>query len=49
MIWKNGGYRQKRGVCTIIPGLTDILKFTHCLNANITSRIFNVQKRIFSL
>ena len=52
MICKNGWYRQKRGICTIISGLADIPRLTqssHCFSANITSTIFNVQKRIFSL
>ena len=52
MIWKNGWYRQKRGICTINSGLADIPglpQLSHCFSANITSTIFNVQKRIFSL
>ena len=42
---------KKRGICTIISGLTDIPRFTQssqCFSANITSTLFNVQKRIFS-
>ena len=52
IIWKNGWYRQKHSICTIISGLADIPRLTqssHCFSANITSTIFNVQKRIFSL
>ena len=52
MICKNAWYRQKRGICTIISGLADIPRLTqtsHWYSANITSTIFNVQKRIFSL
>ena len=52
MIWKNCWYRHKRGICTIISGLADIprlLQLSQGFSANITSPIFNVQKRIFSL
>ena len=52
MLWKNGLYREKRGMCTIISDLADIPRLTqslHCFSANISSTIINVQKRIFSL